>query len=43
MFQAVGYPVLRLKRTAYGRLQLGNLAEGRYRFLDKNDLEKLFL
>lgn len=43
MFQAVGYPVIRLKRTAYGRLHIGNLSEGTYRFLDKNDLKKLFL
>ncbi|WPD23798.1 MAG: pseudouridine synthase [Candidatus Electrothrix scaldis] len=43
MFQAIGYPVIRLKRTAYGRLRLENLTEGRYRFLDKNDLKKLFL
>ncbi len=43
MFQAVGYPVIRLKRTAYGRLHIGNLSEGTYRFLVKNDLKKLFL
>ena len=43
MFQAVGYPVIRLKRTAYGGLRLENLAAGRCRFLDKNDLKKLFL
>ncbi len=43
MFQAVGHPVIRLKRTAYGRLQLKNLPEGRYRFLGKNDVKKLFL
>lgn len=43
MFQAVGYPVLRLKRMAYGGLQLGNQPEGAYRFLGKNELKKLFL
>ncbi|WP_339134890.1 MAG: pseudouridine synthase [Candidatus Electrothrix sp. GW3-4] len=43
MFQAVGHSVIRLKRTAYGRLRLENLSEGRYRFLDKNDVKKLFL
>ncbi len=43
MFQAVGHPVIRLKRTAYGRLRLENLQEGRYRFLDKIDVKKLFL
>ncbi|MCI5166497.1 MAG: rRNA pseudouridine synthase [Candidatus Electrothrix sp. GM3_4] len=43
MFQAVGHPVIRLKRTAYGGLQLENLPEGRYRFLDQIDVKKLFL
>ncbi|MCI5163551.1 MAG: rRNA pseudouridine synthase [Candidatus Electrothrix sp. AX5] len=43
MFQAVGHPVIRLKRTAYGRLRLKNLQEGRYRFLDEIDVKKLFL
>ena len=43
MFQAIGYQVLRLKRTAYGGLQLKNQPEGAYRFLDKNELKKLFL
>ncbi|MCW5209382.1 rRNA pseudouridine synthase [Desulfobulbus sp. US1] len=42
MFQAIGHPVIRLKRTAYGRLRLENLPEGRYRFLDKIDVKKLF-
>ncbi|MCW5203886.1 rRNA pseudouridine synthase, partial [Desulfobulbus sp. US4] len=39
MFQAIGHPVIRLKRTAYGRLRLENLPEGRYRFLDKIDVK----
>jgi 23S rRNA pseudouridine2605 synthase len=43
MFQAVGHPVIRLKRTAYGGLRLENLPEGRYRFLDQIDVKKLFL
>lgn len=42
MFQTLGHPVLRLKRTAYGGLRLGSLASGRCRFLDKNDLKKIF-
>ncbi len=42
MFQAIGHHVLRLKRTAYGGLKLGNLEPGKYRFLTKNDLKKLF-
>lgn len=43
MFQAVGHPVIRLKRTAYGGLQLGGLTEGTCRFLRKNDIKRLFL
>ncbi|MGB5687119.1 MAG: pseudouridine synthase [Candidatus Electrothrix sp.] len=43
MFQAVGHPVIRLKRTAYGKLLLKNLPEGSYRFLDQIDVKKLFL
>ncbi|MCI5221208.1 MAG: rRNA pseudouridine synthase [Candidatus Electrothrix sp. AR4] len=43
MFQAIGHPVIRLQRIAYGRLKLGGLPEGRHRFLDENDIKKLFL
>jgi 23S rRNA pseudouridine2605 synthase len=43
MFQAVGHPVIRLKRTAYGGLQLGGLPEGTCRFLRENDIKRLFL
>ena len=43
MFAAIGYPVLHLKRIAYGKLRLGSLSTGRYRMLDKNDLKKIFL
>jgi 23S rRNA pseudouridine2605 synthase len=42
MFQAIGYHVLRLKRTAYGSLKLGALARGKYRFLTENDIKNLF-
>ncbi len=42
MFQAIGHPVLSLKRLAYGNLGLGNLAVGKYRFLKKNDLKLIF-
>ncbi len=42
MFEAVGHPVVYLKRLAYGKLQLGNLALGKYRFLSQKDLERLF-
>jgi 23S rRNA pseudouridine2605 synthase len=43
MFAAIGFPVLHLKRIAYGKLRLGSLPTGRYRMLDKNDLKKIFL
>lgn len=43
MFQAIGHPVVHLKRTAYGNLQLGRLSSGKYRTLTKNDLKNLFL
>ncbi len=42
MFSAVGHPVVHLKRIAYGGLHLGNLPSGKYRFLNKRDLNKLF-
>jgi 23S rRNA pseudouridine2605 synthase len=42
MFQALGYPVQRLKRTAYGGLQLGTLASGSYRVLKKRDITNIF-
>jgi len=43
MFAAIGHPVLDLTRTAYARLELGNLPTGRFRKLTPEDLEKLFL
>jgi len=43
MFEAVGHPVLRLKRIAYGRLSLGDLGEGKYRLLGPGDIEAIFL
>ncbi len=42
MFQAIGFPVARLKRTAYGGLEIGALPSGKYRFLGKNELKKIF-
>ena len=43
MFQAIGNPVLHLKRTAYGQLRLGSLKSGSYRFLTAEELKKIFL
>lgn len=42
MFEAIGHPVIHLKRLAYGNLRLGNLALGKYRLLSKKDLDRLF-
>ncbi len=42
MFQAIGHPVLRLRRTAYGGLKLGSLAQGQCRFLTENDIVNIF-
>ncbi len=42
MLQSVGHPVQSLKRLAYGRLGLDNLAIGKYKFLHQNDLNKIF-
>ena len=43
MCEAVGHPVLKLKRIAYGKLKLGNLAPGKFRFLAKKDLQLIFM
>lgn len=43
MFQAIGHPVIALKRVAYGKLALGSLKTGSYRFLSAKELEKIFL
>lgn len=42
MFEAIGHPVLQLKRIAYGKLELGDLKPGRYRFLTPGDLKMIF-
>lgn len=42
MFAAVNHHVIHLKRIAYGDLKLGNIPSGKYRFLNKKDLNKLF-
>jgi len=42
MFAAIGHRVLGLKRVAYGRLMLGALPSGSYRFLDQKDLARIF-
>ena len=39
MFDTIGHPVLQLKRTAYGQLELGGLRSGKYRFLTPADIK----
>jgi 23S rRNA pseudouridine2605 synthase len=41
MFEAIGHPVIRLKRTAIGGITAGGLEEGRWRYLSKAEVEKL--
>lgn len=43
MFEAIGHPVVHLKRTAYGKLFLHKLPIGKYRILEARDLDKIFL
>jgi 23S rRNA pseudouridine2605 synthase len=42
MFAAIGHRVLELKRIAYGGLQLGSLARGKYRYLKPNEIALIF-
>ncbi|MFN2353626.1 MAG: pseudouridine synthase [Desulfopila sp.] len=42
MFEAIGHPVINLKRLAYGSLSLGSLGEGDYRRLTSRDVLKIF-
>ncbi len=41
MFEAIGYLVTDLKRISIGALQMGKLAEGKWRYLKKTELELL--
>jgi 23S rRNA pseudouridine2605 synthase len=42
MGEAVGHPVLKLRRVAYSFLRLGNLASGTYRRLDPAEVRRLY-
>lgn len=42
MLAEIGHPVITLKRTAYGNLELGALPPGSYRRLTKKELKKVF-
>lgn len=41
MLEAVGHPVMRLRRVGYGGLTLGNLVAGRFRSLTPGELQRL--
>jgi 23S rRNA pseudouridine2605 synthase len=41
MFEAVGYPVLRLRRTRIGPLQIGSIPRGSWRDLTPGELEQI--
>lgn len=41
MFEALGVPVLRLKRMAIGPLTLGHLRSGAWRYLNRDEVERL--
>lgn len=42
MFQAIGHPVLSLKRLSYGGLGLNGMVVGTYRTLNKNEIKSIF-
>ena len=41
MCEAVGLKVINLKRTSIGKLNLGNLKIGEYRYLNKSEIDKI--
>ena len=41
MCEAVGLKVINLKRTSIGKLNLSNLKIGKYRYLNKNEIDKI--
>jgi len=43
MFSALSHEVTRLRRVAYGALELGNLEPGKYRELSRDELDRTFL
>ena len=42
MFTMIGYQVIRLMRIQIGELKLGDLKQGTYRYLNKNEINKIF-
>lgn len=41
MFEAIGYPVKKLRRIQYGSLSLAGLSRGRYRYLSEQEVTEL--
>jgi 23S rRNA pseudouridine2605 synthase len=41
MMSAVGHPVLKLRRTRFGPVRLGNLQSGKWRDLTEEEIEAL--
>lgn len=41
MFECLGYEVIRLKRTQFSVIKLGDLKRGMYRYLDKREIKAL--
>lgn len=41
MFETLGYSVIELKRISIGNVNLGNLKEGKWRFLNEKEVKKL--
>jgi 23S rRNA pseudouridine2605 synthase len=42
LFEAIGHDVTRLKRVAFGGLDLGDLAPGQWRELSRDDVARAF-
>jgi len=42
MFETIGYAVVSLKRIGIGKLQLGTLAPGKWRFLEDREVKDLY-
>jgi 23S rRNA pseudouridine2605 synthase len=42
LFETIGHEVTRLKRVAFGGLELGNLAPGQWRELSRDDVARAF-
>jgi 16S rRNA U516 pseudouridylate synthase RsuA-like enzyme len=41
MFQAIGHKVFQLQRTSFGGVGLGSLKTGKWRFLNRKEIDTL--